>query len=208
MGQRLVEDDAVTLVPGRQRKDRGLSVQVRQAIRLDPPGQFQPSAQSAGGDLRLQVGHMGRVPGVAHDHRLPVQIGQRRQRGDQHVMALARVQDAHRQDQRRVLRRGGLFRAVGAGAGDGDPVGGHVIAVDQHVARMRAGHHHVARMGQVRALGPPQMVGQIGGQGAFLGQGMMDHRHDGRADRGHPLRVQRAKGQPVDDHRPIRGQRL
>ena len=157
MRQRLVEDQPVPLVSRRQREDRGACVKLFQPLGIHPPRQHHPIRNRAFGQLPGQRGGMGAVPGIADDHRLPVHIFQLCQCLDQHVMALARMQDAHRQDQRRGQGRGDEPRPLDPRPGDGDAVGRHAVAFGQQGARMGAGNQHVARKPQVVALGPVEM---------------------------------------------------
>ena len=99
---------------------------------------------------------------VAGDRQPPRQIGERRQRRDQHVVALARHHRADRQAAARCRRCCPCAVAPRSvpGQRDGDEVRRNVVVVDQQLRGRRAGDDDAVRGGQRRrARSSEQLLG-------------------------------------------------
>jgi hypothetical protein len=114
---------------------------------------------------------------VAGDRQLPIQVGKRRQRGNQHGKALARHHGADRQQPHDAVLAALRQRSgIATRPCDGDALGRHAIIGGDQPGRCRAGDDHALYGGECGPLTRAQRAGLFDGQPRFQSEWMMHQR--------------------------------
>ncbi|MDT4848715.1 hypothetical protein FQZ97_828140 [compost metagenome] len=208
MRQSFGDHHAIAFVQRGQHKHVGRRVVRVQRLSVDIA--VPEHAISHGRCLGLQAsGGAGVARGAAHVVQFPVQRHQARQRLQQQAVALARRERGHAEQAQRALARW-LDRPrqrVGARLHHGGVHQRHAHRrnIDR---RVRAGHHHPARMPQRARLTHQQVLARGIGQAGFQMQRVVHEGHPAQAH-GVPRHriVQCAEGQAVGHHQGAIGQR-
>ncbi len=173
------------------------------------PDQRDPLAQPQCGHLPRQRRRAARIERVrAYDPRPPAPVAQPGQRGDQHVVALARDQRADAQDQRRIAPACRPRPRLGARRRYADPVRRHPEPGDQPPRGRGTGADDRPDLRERRRLRRQQPSTRGFVQPGLVAERMMHQRHQPQPRRlRRQLLSQHPAGQPVDHQRRAPRQR-
>ncbi len=204
-GEGFRERHAVALEQRGRDREVGLGIEPLERPRRHRAGQRDAGIEAGCGDLVAEGRGAIRCPvEAAGDRQRPVEVGERRERPHQDVVALARGDGPDREEpDRRAGPRHDPGGGGRAGLRDGDPLRRHAELGREQPGGVAARRHDAGRERQSPALARDQRRRPLRRQAGLVAERVMHqsrHRASGGADH---LRRQGPVGEAVDEERGV-----